>query len=87
MKLVGDFLERFNKLSPPNDSLKSELVKSLKETLDIYCSKEKISIQNGVAFVRVSSVVKNTIQINRNIVLRNLFERVPRAKDTIRDIR
>lgn len=87
MKLVGHFLDRFNKLSPPNDSLKTELIKALNETLNIQCSKEKISIQSGVAFVRVSSVLKNTIQINRNAVLENLFERIPRAKEIIRDIR
>jgi len=87
MKLVGDFLSRFQSLKPPDDSVKTAIVSALKESLDITCSKNNISISHGVAYIKLSSVAKNVIQVNRSRVLGNLFEKLPRAKEIVRDIR
>lgn len=87
MKLVGDFLSRFQNLTPPNDSLKQAISETVKTTLNIQCPKENISISNGVAYLKISSVAKNTIRVNRGRVLEYLFERLPKARDTIRDVR
>ncbi|XKT74630.1 MAG: hypothetical protein ACJKTH_00885 [Patescibacteria group bacterium UBA2163] len=87
MKLIGDFLDRFQNLAPPNDSVKVELIAALKETVDVSCSKKQITISNGVAYINVSSVVRNVIHVNRALVFENLFERLPRAKEVVREIR
>lgn len=87
MKLVGDFLSRFQSLTPPHDSLKRAVSESLREVLGISVPLDKISIKNGVAFVGVSSIAKNAIQLNRGKVLATVFERTPKARDTLRDIR
>lgn len=87
MKLVGDFLSRFKNLTPPNDSIKNALVESLAEILGVSVSKNAIRLAQNTAFVSTSSVIKNTIQINRGRVLERLYEKAPKAKETIRDIR
>ncbi len=87
MKLVGDFLSRFQGLTPPHDSLRRAVAETLRETVGISVGSEKISIKNGVAFVAVSSVAKNTIQLNRGKILSALFEHMPRARELLRDIR
>lgn len=87
MKLVGDFLARFKSLAPPNDSLRGAISQSLEQALEIRCPKEKISIVNGVAHVKVSSVAKNMIHVHRSKVLEILFEKIPKARDSVRDIR
>ncbi|MFQ5540631.1 MAG: hypothetical protein ACE5F4_00030 [Candidatus Paceibacteria bacterium] len=87
MKLVGDFLSKFKNIKPPDDTLKRALMLALEETLDIHCTPDRISIANGIAYIKTSSVAKNMIQINRSVVLKNLFDRFPRARDTVRDVR
>lgn len=87
MRLIGNFLARFKDLTPPHDSIKEALSRTLEETVGVPCTKDRVSIQNGVAHIRVSSVAKNTIQINRSHILERLFERLPKARDTIRDVR
>jgi len=87
MRIIGDFLSRFQHLTPPHETVKSALTLSLKETLDIACPKDRISLSRGVVYIRMSSVVKNMVQVNRSKVLQNLFERLPKARDLVRDIR
>lgn len=87
MKLVGDFLSRFQSLTPPHDSLKRAVSDALREVLGISVPLDKVSIKNGVAFVGVSSVAKSAIQVHRGKVLTAVFERTPKARDTLRDIR
>lgn len=87
MKSISDFFARFANLAPPNDSIKSALVRALDAIVGISCGKADIAIRGGVAFVKVSSVAKSAIQVNRSKILEYLFERLPKARDSVRDIR
>lgn len=87
MKLVGEFLKKFNSLQPPHDSLKKELLVVLKQTVNITVQLKQIVIKNEVAYVYTSSVLKNVIQINRAKILNELYERLPKSRDSVRDVR
>jgi len=87
MKLARDFLSRFQNLTPPNDSVRKAVSSALGETLNLHVPPGSVSIQNGVAHVKVSSVAKSTIRLNRGKILDAVFERVPKARESLRDIR
>lgn len=87
MKSISDFFTRFANLTPPNDSIKNALSLALDSAAGISCRKADIAIRGGVAFVRVSSVAKSVIQVNRSKILEHLFEHLPKARDIVRDIR
>jgi len=86
MKLARDFLSRFQNLTPPNDSVRKAISSALNEVLNLRAPTESISIQNGVAHVKVSSVAKSAIRLNRGKILDAVFERVPKARESLRDI-
>ena len=87
MKLVGDFLARFNSLTPPHDSVKVAIAEVVSRVLGVSISKKDVRIQNGTAFVAGSSVMKNVLRAKRGEVLTQLYEAVPRTRETIRDVR
>lgn len=87
MKLVGDFLQRFQNLTPPDDAVRKAITIALYDVVRATIKPENIKIQHGVAFVKTSSVVKNTIQLNRAKILNHVFENLPKARENIRDIR
>ncbi len=49
--------------------------------------KKAVEIAHGVAFVAGSSVMKSAIAVNRGKILSSLYDALPRAKETVRDIR
>lgn len=87
MKLIGDFLARFNKLTPPDDAVKSAVVAAVQEATNITLSKKAIRIQNETVFVAGSSVMKNTLKIHRGKILEAIYEDLPKSRDSVRDIR
>ncbi len=87
MKLVGDFLSRFQNLTPPNDALKVAVAKAVTAIAGVPVRKNDITLSNGVAFVRCSSIAKSTILVKRSAVLEEIFHTLPKARDSVRDIR
>lgn len=87
MKLVGDFLARFNTLTPPNDAVKGAVADAVSAILGTHVAKKEIRIQNGTAFVTGSSVMKNALQVKRGEVLERLYENLPKTRDSVRDVR
>lgn len=87
MKLIGEFLTRFRKLEPPNDTIKAALANALKDVLSTTYTKNHISIAHGVAYIKASSIAKNAIRVHRAQILEHLFERLPKARNAVRDLR
>lgn len=87
MKNIASFFDRFKELAPPNDSVKSAVVDAVYEVVGARLDKKSISIFRGVAHVRAPSVLKNTIALNRGKVLERIYSDVPKARDTLRDVR
>lgn len=87
MKLVGDFLKRFQTLTPPNDSVKSAVAEVVGRVVGAKISKSQVRVQNETAFVSGSSIFKNNLRVKRGEILEALYEELPKSRDTIRDVR
>jgi hypothetical protein len=87
MKKISGFLERFSKLTPPDDAVKRELAAAISEALHTAVSKKAIQIAHGVAFVAGSSVMKSAIAINRGKILQSLYDALPKSRESVRDVR
>ncbi len=87
MKLVGDFLSKFQSLSLPNDAARRAVAEAVRAITGVPAEKKDISIASGVAFVRCSSVAKNAIRLQRADVLTELYRVLPKARELVRDVR
>ncbi len=87
MKLVNDFLAKFQSLTPPDDSLRRALAAAIHSAARVNVKKEDITISNNTAFVRCSSIAKSAIQVARGAILNELFQELPKARGSVRDVR
>ena len=87
MKLVGDFLKRFQSLEPPHDAVKGVVAEVVGQVTGSVVTKKSVRVQHNTAFVSGSSIFKNVIRTKRGEILERLYEKLPRARDTIRDVR
>jgi hypothetical protein len=87
MKLAGDFLSKFQNLTPPDEAVRSLLVKTIQAITGIPVSKKNVSLSRGTAFIDCSSVAKSLLRVHRGEVLKELYLELPKARETVRDIR
>ncbi len=87
MKQANSFLAKFDKLTPPNDAVRKAVALAVYAVLGTKLTKTDVRVQCAVAFVNCSSIVKNKIRISRKEILELALERLPKGKETIRDIR
>lgn len=87
MKSAGNFLSKFEKLTPPNDAVRRAVAVAVGKVVGKQITKTQVKIQNQVAFVDVSSIVKNKIRLERKEILELVYESIPKGKDLVRDIR
>lgn len=87
MKQAGNFLSKFEKITAPHDALKRAVIGSVRDIVGAVLEKKHITIRSGTAYIESSSVIKNKIRIDRSKILSNLYERIPSAVKSVRDIR
>jgi len=87
MKSAGDFLSKFHSLTPPNDAVRRHLADAIQAVSSVPVTKSQVRVDRGVAYVQVSSIAKNKIRIERRQILDHLYEKMPKSKELVRDIR
>jgi len=87
MNPLSDFLSRFKRFAPPHDSLKKAVARAVGSVAGVSIQPSDVSVSNGVAFIRCSSVAKNAIRLSRGKIFEVLFKEEPKARETIRDLR
>ncbi len=87
MKSASHFLGKFDKLTPPNDAVRRAVAAAINAVLGTTLSKADIRVQNSVAFVSVSSVLKHKIRLERAEILSAIAERLPAGRHGVRDLR
>jgi hypothetical protein len=87
VKKVQGFLDKFQALTPPQDAVRSAVATAASAVLGTTVTKDKVRVQNGVAFVTLSSVAKNKLRIGREAFFALLYERLPKARQLVRDVR
>lgn len=84
---IGNFLEKFRNITPPDKFVKDVLIDVVKETANIDIEKENLDVRNGVIFISIDSIIKNEIFLKKAEIMKNLTEKLKEYKKTIRDIR
>lgn len=83
---IGDFLEKFKNITPPDKFVKEELISAVKDVVGIAIEKDNIDVRNGTIFISVDPIIKNEIFLKKSEVMENLKEKLKIYKKTIRDI-
>lgn len=83
---IGNFLEKFKNITPPDKFVKDVLISVVKETTNIDIEKDNIDVRNGTIFISVDPIIKNEIFLKKGEVLENLREKLKVYKKTIRDL-
>ncbi len=87
MKQIQGFLDKFLKLTPPNDAVRTAVAYAASQVLRVQVTKDKVIVRNGVAYVELSSVAKNKLRVERSDFFQVLYEKMPRARELVRDVR
>lgn len=85
MDQARNFLDKYQNITPPDETVRQTVVKVINERLGTHLDKSVVQIQNGIARLRVSSAVRSTIFINKESLLSTLKERLGENK-TPKDI-
>jgi len=65
MRLIGDFLKKFEVILPPNQKLKEAVNSALKETIGMSIKEEKITVSGKSIYLDISPAFKNKIFIKK----------------------
>ncbi len=87
MKKINSLLSKFQNITPPDDAVRRAVAKSVFTIAGVKVKREDVTIQRGVAFIKCSSVAKSVIRSSRSAILSELALELPKARDSVRDIR
>ena len=87
MKLAKDFLAKFQSLTPPDESVRSTVADTVRRVAGVPLKKKDVTLSRGIAFIDCSSIAKSAIRSARGEILKELYTELPKARDTVRDIR
>ena len=87
MKKIDGLLSKFQNITPPDDAVRRAVAKAVFNIAGVKVKREDVTIQHGVAFIKCSSVAKSVIRISRTAILSELAHELPKARDSVRDIR
>ena len=87
MKSAGDFLSKFNNLKPPNDAIRKAVANAVRDAAGVPVATKDVKIAHGVAFIECSSIAKSAIRAKRGPILDELYQMIPKARESVRDIR
>ena len=84
---IGNFLEKFKNITPPDKFVKEVLIDVVKDVVSVEIEKDNIDVRNGTIFISVDPIIKNEIFLKKSEVMENLKEKLKIYKKTIKDIR
>lgn len=84
---IGNFLEKFKNITPPDKYVKEVFITVVKSVVGIEIEKEDLDVRNGVIFISADPIVKNEIFLKKSEIMKNLIKELKQYKKTIRDIR
>lgn len=87
MKQAGSFLDRFKKLTPPNDAIRKAVAEAIRNGAGVPIQREHVKIHRGTAFITCSSVARNAIRVARGRIFEELEKILPKARQQVRELR
>jgi hypothetical protein len=79
------FLEKYKKLAPPDDTVRSEFVRVAEKLIGVQIPKKDVSVRNGTLYVKASPALKSELFMRRRIITKEM--ELLLAKKTPNDIR
>lgn len=74
MKGIGALLERFKKLAPPDDLVRSETVRILQSIAGVEVEKKDVVVKKFVVWVTCDPLTKGEIFMHKRQLLKSLTE-------------
>ncbi len=87
MKSAKDFLSKFQNLTPPNDAIRKAVAEAVRGIAGVPVERKDVAVSRGVAYITCSSVAKSAIRAVRADLLEELYRTLPKARDSVRDLR
>lgn len=84
---IGNFLERFKNITPPDKFVKDVFIYVVKDAVNIEIEKDDLDVRNGTIFISIDPIIKSEIFLKKNEIMKNLTKKLKEYKKTIRDIR
>jgi hypothetical protein len=66
---ISSYLEKFKRLEPPGDTVKSAAQDVIFESIGVKIEKKEMEVRDGILFLSVPSAVKNEIYMNKRGIL------------------
>ncbi len=82
---LDKFLDKFKKLKPPDDEIKTNLIIIIKNKINFSINRKDISFKNNIIYIKTKSIIKNEIFINKYKILNLLNNNL--KEDIVKDIR
>jgi hypothetical protein len=82
---INSYLEKFKRLEPPGDTVKTAAVRIIFETIGVKVEKNEMNVKDSILFLSVSSSVKNEVYMNKKAILEKT--RVLLGSKELKDIR
>ncbi|KKQ35884.1 MAG: hypothetical protein US50_C0003G0004 [Candidatus Nomurabacteria bacterium GW2011_GWB1_37_5] len=69
MKSISEYLEKFKKIISSKDDLYNEIIKVIKEVINIEIQNNKIKIKESILYINEIGIIKNEIFINKERII------------------
>lgn len=83
---IANYLEKFEKITPPERELRYATSKEVKESLGMEVNPEDISFKNGIIYIKAHPVIKSEVNLNKTSIIIGVSRRVG-DKHNIQDIK
>ncbi len=83
MKTINYFLEKFNKIKVPNESIRKEFKSIVLNKFNFEISFKSIKIQNNIIYFNAPSVIKQEVYLNKKNILAILNKKFNRSFENI----
>jgi len=81
---IAQYLEKFKNLGGTEKGLKEALVFAVKKVVGVDIESRNITLKDGEAIIKVSPIIKNTIYIKKNQIMKEVEEKIGRGVGGIR---
>ena len=77
---VDDFLSKFKKIEPPDNTIRCYVVDVIFDVLSIKIKKQDIKIKNNIVYIKTNNIVKNEIFLNKQTILDKINNKLNKNK-------
>ncbi|MBC8464908.1 MAG: hypothetical protein H8D63_00835 [Parcubacteria group bacterium] len=85
MDHITTLLKKFTSITPPDESVRKEIVRVLESDYNILLNISDVNVQKGVVYLETSPLIKTEVMMRKEAILSNIKKTL--SDSTPRDIR